>query len=222
VKPPPVLISAITAIVCAAVGAGVQSQVPKTDNQSWNDVQFTIPLDKRTEVVFQGTLRLGDNLTDPVDERWGIRFNSTVEKHLILQTLYFHREAKPPRGRSEYEDRLTFGANLRFPIQKFVLTSRNWFERRWREPQVDAWRYRNRLQLEHPFKLGRTKMVWQLSDEFFYDWSLHVWPRNRMSAGISHTFNKHLTLDLNYTRQNDSHTRPGDLNIIWSVWRIKL
>jgi hypothetical protein len=199
-----------------------QSRVPETDNQSWNDVQLTIPLSKRTEVVFQGTLRLGDNMTDPVDERWGIRFNHTLEKHVTLQMLYFHREAKPPKGVSEYEDRLTFGANVRQPIQKFTFTSRNWFERRWREPQKDAWRYRHRLQLEHPFKVGKTKMVWQLSDEVFYDWGLHVWPRNRMSAGVSHTFNKHLTLDLNYTRQNDSHTRPGDLNIIWSVWRIKL
>ena len=221
-KPLQVHISLITALVCAAVGTRVQSQVPKTDNQSWNDVQFTIPLDKRTEVVFQGTLRLGDNMTDPVDERWGIRFNSTIEKHVTLQTLYFHREAKPPRGRSEYEDRLTFGANLRFPIQKFILTSRNWFERRWRHPQIDAWRYRNRVQLEHPFKIGKTKFVWQVSDEFFYDWSLHVWPRNRLAAGLSHTFNKHLTLDTYYMRQNDGHTRPGDLNIIGTTWRFRM
>ena len=216
------LISLITVVVCAAVSLRVQSQVPKTDNQSWNDVQFTIPLDKRTEVVFQGTLRLGDNMTDPVDERWGIRFNSTIEKHVTLQTLYFHREARPPRGRSEHEDRLTIGANLRFPIQKFTLTSRNWFERRWREPQIDAWRYRNRVQLEHPFKIGKTKFVWQVSDEFFYDWSLHVWPRNRLAAGLSHTFNKHLTLDTYYMRQNDGHTRPGDLNIIGTTWRLRM
>jgi len=212
----------IGVLVVYAPHVPAQSRVPETDNQSWNDVQLTIPLSKRTEVVFQGTLRIGDNMTDPVDERWGIRFNHTLEKHVTLQMLYFHREAKPPRGVSEYEDRLTFGANFRQPIQRFTFTSRNWFERRWREPQRDAWRYRNRLQLEHPFKVGKTKMVWQLSDEVFYDWSLHVWPRNRMSAGVSHTFNKHLTLDLNYTRQNDSHTRPGDLNIIWSVWRVKL
>ncbi|HYW74258.1 MAG TPA: DUF2490 domain-containing protein [Pyrinomonadaceae bacterium] len=209
-------------LVCVTQVRAQASRVPETDNQSWNDIQLTIPLDKRTEFVIQGTLRLVDNMTDPGDERWGFRFNRTIEKHVTLQGLYFHREAKPPRGKAEYEDRLTFGANLRFPIQKFIFTSRNWFERRWRQPQVDAWRYRNRLQLEHPFKIGKTRFMWQISDEPFYDWSLHVWPRNRMSAGISHTFNKHLTLDLNYTRQNDSHTRPGDLNIIWSVWRVRL
>jgi hypothetical protein len=93
-------VSIITLVVCAA-GARVISQVPKSDNQSWNDVQVTIPLDKRTEVVFQGTLRLGDNMTDPVDERWGIRFNSTLEKHVTLQTLYFiARPNLPEESRS--------------------------------------------------------------------------------------------------------------------------
>jgi hypothetical protein len=217
-----VLFSLIAVVVCVIAVGKAQSQIPKTDNQSWNDVQVTIPLSKRTEFVLQGTLRLGDNLTDPVDGRWGIRFNHTLEKHVILQMLYFHREAKPPKGVSEYEDRLTIGANFRLPIQKFTLTTRNWFERRWREPQRDAWRYRNRIQLEHPFKIGEMKFVWQVSDEFFYDWSLHRWPRNRFAAGVSHTFNKHLTLDTFYMRQNDGFTRPGDLNIIGTTWRIKL
>src|SRR6185369_13650487 len=138
-KIPTLLVGLI--VVCAS-HAAAQSRVPETDNQSWNDIQVTIPLDKRTEFVLQGTLRLGNNMTRPADERWGIRFNSTIEKHVILQGLYFHREAKPPGGRREREERVTFGANLRFPIEKFVFTSRNWFERRWRDPQVDAWRYR--------------------------------------------------------------------------------
>jgi len=216
----PVLASALIACVC--LSASGQSPVPKSDNQSWNDIQVTIPLNKRTEFVLQGTLRIGDNFSQPVDERWGIRFIYALQKYVTLQTLYFHRDAKPPRGRQEREERLTFGANFRLPIGRFTLNSRNWFERRWREPQVDAWRYRNRLQLEHPFKIGTKKFSWLVSDEVFYDWSLHVWPRNRASAGITHIFNKHLTLDLYYTRQNDSHTRPGDLNIIWSTLRIKL
>src|ERR1051326_9195199 len=99
-------------LVCAAHVAA-QSAVPKNDTQSWNDVQFTIPLNKKTEFVLTGTVRLGGHLTEAVDERWGIRFNYAVNKYVTLQTLYFHREAKPPNGRHEREDRGTVGANLR-------------------------------------------------------------------------------------------------------------
>jgi len=214
------LLLTLTLVMCASASA--QTRIPKADTQSWNDLQVTIPLNQKFEFVLLGTIRFGDNLRKPVDGRWGIRFNYALEKHVTLQTLYIHREAKPPNGRSEREERLTVGANLRAPVGKFTLTSRSWFERRWREPQVDAWRYRNRVQLEHPFKIGQTKFVWQVSDEFFYDWSLRGWVRNRFAAGVSHTFNKHLTLDIYGMRQNDGRARPGDINIIGTTWRIKL
>jgi hypothetical protein len=217
---PSVLASAL--IACTWFSVFGQSRVPKSDNQSWNDVQLTVPLTKVVDLTMQGTLRLGDNVTQTVDQRWGVGFVIKVNKYLSFNPFYFHREARPPNGRHEYEDRATLGATVRFPIGKFTLADRNYFERRWREPQVDAWRYRNRIQLDHPFQINKKKFTWFVSDEVFYDWSLHVWPRNRASAGITHAFNKHLTLELYYTRQNDSHTRPGDLNIIWSVWRIKL
>ena len=212
----------VKVVLCAGVCATGQTRVPKSDTQSWNDVQVTISINKKTEFVLLGTLRIGGNLTKPVDERWGIRFNYALKKYVTLQTVYFHREAKPPNGKHESEDRLTLGANFRVPLGKFTLNTRNWFERRWRDPQVDAWRYRNRVQLEHPFKIGKSKFVWQVSDEFFYDWSLHNWVRNRFAAGISHTFNKHLTLDIYGMRQNDGRTRPGDVNIIGTTWRVRL
>jgi hypothetical protein len=41
-------------------------------------------------------------------------------------------------------------------------------------------------------------------------------------VGASREFNKHLTLELYYMRQNDGRARPGDLHIIGSLWRIKL
>jgi hypothetical protein len=210
------------AIVLCATHTAAQSPVPKSDTQSWNDVQFTIPLNKKTEVVFIGTVRIGDNLTKPVDERMGIRFNYALDKYVTLQTLYFHRDARPPNGKHESEDRGTVGANLRVPLGKFTFNSRNWFERRWRQPQVDAWRYRNRFQIEHPFKIGKTKFVWLVNDEIFYDWSLHDWVRNRFAIGVNHTFNKHFTLDTYVMRQNDGRSRPGDVNVIGTTWRIKL
>jgi Protein of unknown function (DUF2490) len=206
----------------AAELAGAQTTVPKSDTQSWNDIQLIIPLEKKVDFLIQGTVRIGDHLTTPVDERWGFGFNYKVNKYLTLNELYFHRAAKPPHGRQEYEERLSFGATLRVPVGKFTLIDRNWFERRWRSPQVDAWRYRNRIQIEHPFKINKAKFTWFVSEEPFYDWSLHVWPRNRAGVGASHVFNKHFTGDLYLMRQNDSHTRPGDVNIIGTVLRFRL
>jgi hypothetical protein len=209
-------------VVVYALHGAAQSRIPKSDNQSWNDVQITVPMLKKVDFLGQVTLRLGDNITQTVDQRWGVGFALKPNKYFTLTPFYFHREARPPNGPHEFEDRLTLGGFVRLPVgRKFTLMDRNWFERRWRDPQKDAWRYRNRILLEHPFQVNKKKFTWFVSDEVFYDWSLHVWPRNRAAAGITHPFNKHLTLELYYTRQNDSYTRPGDLNIIWSAWRIR-
>jgi len=206
-----------------AEGVVAQSKpAPKSDFQSWNDLQVVVPMTKKIDFTLQLTGRFGDNVSQIADTRWGVGWVFKINKYLSFNPLYFHRNARPPNGKFETEDRFTLGATVRVPIGKFILNDRNFFERRERSPQVNAWRYRNRLQLEHPFKINKKKFTWFVSDEVFYDWSLHVWPRNRFSAGVSHPFNEHLTLDLYYARQNDSHTRPGDLNLIWSTWRVRL
>ncbi len=213
----------LTAVLLStAVEAHAQTRVPKADTESRNDVQLTIPVSRKVDFLIQGTVRIGGNLTTPVDERWGFGFNYKIQKYITLNELYFHREAKPPNGRQEQEERLSLGATLNIPIGRFTLVNRNWFERRWREPQVDAWRMRNRVRLEHPFKIQKHEFTFFVSDEVFYDWSLRDWVRNRFAVGANHAFNKHFIGELYFMRQNDGRTRPGDINIIGTAMRFRL
>jgi Protein of unknown function (DUF2490) len=216
------LISILFLYTAGASLARSQTPVPKADTQSWNDIQLAIPLNKKVDFTIQGTIRIGGNLTTPVDERWGFGAAFKLNKYLTVTPFYFHRYARPPNGKAELEERATLGATLRFPIGKFTLSERNWVEHRWRDPQVDAWRYRNAVLLEHPFKIGKTKFTFAIGDEVFYDWSVHDWVRNRFQAGASHVFNKHLTLYVYGMRQNDGRSRPGDINIIGTQWRFRL
>src|SRR6185295_14852431 len=107
------LMLSVACLAAFALPVFGQGRVPQDDNQSWNDIQVTIPLNKKTEFVLLGTVRIGDNFTSFVDERVGVRLNYAVHKYVTLQTLYFHRDAKPPNGLHEREDRVTFGANFR-------------------------------------------------------------------------------------------------------------
>lgn len=59
------------------------------------------------------------------------------------------------------------------------------------------------------------------TEEVFYDSQLERFSRNRTTVGISKTLSKHLSLDVYYMRQNDGTTRPGDLHVIGTNWRIK-
>src|SRR6266487_1548344 len=123
-------------LVSEDVFAQAANQIPKSDFQSWNDVQITVPMTKNVDFTVQATLRLGDNVSQTADQRFGVGFVLKLNKYLSFTPFYFHREARPPNGRHESEDRLTLGATVRFPVRKFTLADRNWFERRERTPQV--------------------------------------------------------------------------------------
>jgi hypothetical protein len=211
----------IALFACAAT-AQTKTPAPRNDTQIWTDVQLAMPLNKNIDFLLLGTLRLGRNVTRLVDERIGAGFAFKIGKYLTLSPSYLYLATQPLPGKEGFENRLSFAATLRFPLGRFTVSDRNLFERRLRHPQVDATRYRNRLQVEHPIKVGSTKLNVFVSDEVFYDWSANAWVRNRFAAGVSKRFSKHFTADVYYLRQNDSHTTPGDLNVVGDTLRFRL
>jgi len=193
----------------------------REDNQWWNDVQIAVPLNKEVDFLMTGTLRFGRNVHRPVDERLGFGFSFKAGKYLTLAPSYTYLRTQPTPGRNLTEDRLSFAATVSAPAGKFTITDRNLFEHRYRHRQGNSTRYRNRLQVQHPFKLGSTQLNWFVADEVFYDWSFNEWVRNRFTIGVSRKFNKHFTGDLYYLRQNDGHSVPGDINAIGVTYRFR-
>jgi hypothetical protein len=201
--------------------ASAQSRPSRSDVQSWNDVQVSVALNKTIDFVLLGTLRIGRNLHRPVDERVGLGFSFKAGKYLTFAPNYLHITTQPFKGRSVYENRLSFPAIIRFPAGQFTVSDRNLFERRLRHPGGDSTRYRNKLQVDHPIGDKNKKLNFFVADEVFYDWSFNAWVRNRFSVGINKALNKHVTTDLYYLRQNDGHSVPGDIHVIGTLWRIR-
>lgn len=196
--------------------------VDRSDTQQWTDVQFVVPLSKSIDFNFAGTLRLGRDLERPVDERIGFGWTFKFGNHLSMSPNYQYIGMQPFRGRRVWENRLSLPINVRFDLGKFRLTDRNLFERRIRHPGINATRYRNRIQVEHPIGPSKMKLSVFVSEEVFYDWSFNAWVRNRAAIGVTKVFNKAWTQDFYYLRQNDSHSIPGDLHVIGTTLRFRL
>jgi Protein of unknown function (DUF2490) len=205
----------------AAVVSGQSILPSQSDTQSWNDVTFSVALNKAFDFGVLGTLRVGRDVSRPVDERIGAAFSYKAGKYLTFIPAYLHIDMQPFKGRKLYENRLGFATTVRFPVGHFIVTDRNLFERRLRHPGGDSTRYRNRLQIEHPVGPPKMKFSLFVADEVFYDWSFNAWVRNRFTIGVSKVLNKHMTLDLYYLRQNDGHSVPGDIHVIGTNWRFK-
>jgi len=215
-----VLILFFPCLLCLSVAAS--AQVDRSDNQVWTDVQFAIPLTKTIDFNMLGTLRLGRDLSRPVDERLGLGTTFRFGKYFSVSPSYLYIGTQPGKNRRGWESRLSLPIQVRFNAGAFRLSDRNLFEWRFRRPGSNSTRYRNKFQVEHP--IGEKD--WQLSlfaaDEVFYDWSINRWVRNRFSAGVIKVFNKHFTQDLYYLRQNDGVSVPGDLNVIGTSLRFRL
>ena len=200
-----------------------QSKSGRHDTQIWNDTQLAIGLNKKVDLLLLGTLRIGREVSRPVDERIGFGFSVKAGKYLTFQPSYLYIATQPLKNTKGFENRLSFAVTIKGPVGGgFILSDRNLFERRIRHPQIDSTRYRNKLQVEHPFHIGELKLNGFMADEIFYDLSLHAWVRNRFSIGVGRTFNKHASLDVYYLRQNDSHSRPGDLNVVGTALKFRL
>ena len=200
----------------------VSAQLDQADNQQWTDVQLAVPVTTQFDFNLLGTLRLGRDISRPVDERVGAGFTFRVNKYVSVSPNYLHIGMQPFAGRRVWENRLTFPVQLRFTVGKFRLGDRNQIERRIRNSGVRSTRYRNRFQIEHTIGSDKLALSLFVADEVFYDWSVNRWVRNRFSVGAIKVFNKHFTQDFYYLRQNDGVSVPGDINVIGTSLRFRL
>lgn len=211
-------------IILLWVSISVKSQTQpianQDDLQSWNDIQLTVPMSKEFDFYTAVTMRLGKNISRLNDERFAIGFIYKPNKSWSLQPFYWNIQARNPRGQFRNEHRLNLRIGYKFPFKSFGLSHRSWFEYRMRRPE-NSWRYRPSLTFEKelPKKFGAR---FYLTEEIFYDSLLEKFSRNRLTIGINKTVAKQLSVDLYFMRQNDGNSRPGDLNVIGTAWKIKL
>jgi len=206
-------------IGCCLICAAAQT-VDADDNQSWNDVQITVPMNEQFDFTLWGTFRFGKNVTRLNDRRIAVGFVYKPNKSWSFQPFYWNIRMRNASGRFGYEHRLNLRAVYRFPFKRFGLSHRSWVERRLREPR-NSWRYRPSLTFEKGIEkiIPGARLV--VTEEIFYDSILKRFSRNRFSVGINKTLTRNLSLDIFYLRQNDGFSRPGDLNVVGTSWRIK-
>ena len=210
----------ITARFAAAQTA--QTIADRADNQSWNDVQLTVPINKEFDFYAALTGRFGKNATRLNDGRFAAGVVYKPNKAWSFQPFYLFIGARNARGEFGREHRFNARAVYRFPIKRFGLSHRSWFEYRRRAPG-NSWRYRPSLTFERDIPkniISKAKLF--VTEEIFYDSILKRFSRNRFSVGLTKTLTDKFSLDVFYLRQNDGFSRPGDLNVVGTNWKVRL
>lgn len=208
--------------VCLCSTTYGQSPDDDNDTQSWNDLQITIPVNKKVDVLLLATLRLGADISRVNEGRFGGGAAFKVHKNFSFSPTYLYIEARNTAGAFRTEHRLNFRGTYKFPVKRIEMSHRSIYEYRFRS-SGNSWRYRPSLTLEKSLPkrfLSNAKIF--VTEEPFYISTTGRFSRNRITAGVSKTFNDKLTLDVYYTRQNDGNSHPGDLNVIGTSWKVTL
>lgn len=213
----------IALVLAIPATAFTQTTVDRSDTQSWNDLQLTVPLSKKVDFVTKLSLRFGNNATKFAEDRILFGFAFKPAKNLSITPYYWQVNSRNPATRKySAEHQFDVAAVYRRPVGKYGLTHRSTYEYRMRK-NGNSWRYRALAGVDRalPEKWIKDTKVFTTA-EVFYDSKPRKWTRTRFTVGISRKLTKQLSLDVFYTRQNDGYSRPGDLNVIGTAWKVRL
>jgi hypothetical protein len=185
-----------------------------SDTQLWSEIHTTTMLNSNWDLVANGQLRFGDDISSLIQESMQMGFNLKVCDYLTISPTYRYINNDPADGSNSHENRAAVLGTVHFPLSGFHVSLGNEFEYRLRDPQTDSWRYRPRLTIEHPIGPSPWNLSAYLSGEGFYDSEHSRIVRNRAYAGFRKKLMQNLTLDLYYMRQDEYVTNPDDLNVV--------
>lgn len=201
-----------------------------SDSQWWNDAQLIVPLkigrDKNNKkfdkivLNLDGIVRLGRDVSFPVDSRFAAGVDFRVNKFLKISPGYlYQRFEQIPRQRS-YETRLSLAANLEKKFDLLTLRHRSMFEYKFRNSRPDTETYRARFQAAYSLK-RREKEIFApfVSEERFYDFQQRKWNRNEFYAGITRKLTPKVSLDVFYIRLDSTTV---DANALGTTLKIRI
>jgi Protein of unknown function (DUF2490) len=221
----PKLLFSLTA-GCMAVAAAS----PNAQEEFWPEVDGYVALSPSTRLQFRTSFK-----NHPMGDSWEGNFG--IHLDLALRPVFrrelrergdaFKRRFLSFRTGYEYLTNLTdhsapyverrwiVECSSRFLLPgKAILSDRNRGDLRLVNGQPFSTRYRNRLQLERDYSLGRFVITPYVDGELFYDTRYDAWTRNRYSVGIQVPAGDHFVLETYGLRQNDSKSSKPHINVV--------
>jgi hypothetical protein len=223
--PGSVVLLVVTALLLVSVCAAQTTSEPA--NQVWATVNASFELSERTRItaLFEkhngeedslygqkkvGALftyrmtRLGKHLTGDIDKENQYNLILGAGCEFIMTD---------DNGRSKREHRLVVQSTPKYVFWLGILAQdRNRLEFRWTGDTYN-FRYRNRLTIERPFRLGKLRLSPYAAGELFWDRNHHAWNENQYAFGVQWPIKRIFKLNTYYLRQNCTTCSTDPLNV---------
>lgn len=217
----------LSLVISICVRTAAQSGNNEPPQQIWFAVNASFELTKRTRITAIAEKHNGEE-SDSFHQskvgavfsyrlkRLGQHFRSDNDKeneyNLVLGGGYEY-VVTDESGGQKHEHRLLLQATPKFILRLGILAQdRNRVEFRWNAGAYN-FRYRNRLTVERPFKIGKLRLSPYAAGELFWDRNHHAWNENQYAFGVQWSIRKLSKLNTYYLRQNCTTCATDPLNI---------
>jgi len=173
-------------LLCLSVQNGWCAEAD-IEAESWPEFDIFIGLDKDRKnriIILNSYARAPEHTYQ--ETALGVSFDRRFSKSWSWRAglRYIAKEADPP---DTDEVRGVFDLKWFRPLGRgWLLTDRNRVDIRYLDKTNKVtYRYRNRIMLEKPFRVGKSDWTGFASVEFYYDSSFNDWIRTRLIGGVS-------------------------------------
>jgi len=206
-----------------------QSQNPEPANQVWGALNVSFELSERSRVT--AFIEKHDGEEDALfkERKFGVLFGYRVrrlgkhlssdndkenEYNLVLAAGYEYIVTDQDKASSIHEHRLVLQATPKYAFGLGILAQdRNRLEFRWQDDGYD-FRYRNRLTVERPFRIGKLRLSPYAAGELFWARNHHAWNENQYAFGVQWPVKTIFKLNTYYLRQNCTTCGTDPLNVL--------
>jgi hypothetical protein len=214
-------------LILLAIASGCASQAwaqdSNTESQFWPEFDVYLKLNQNNRIFAMSSVTKQGARGAYADGLTGIFFDhyrwttlrplrtqhpDASRNHFLLIRAGYLFTKPTLEGVSNTENTIVLQGEGHFPLHhSILLASRGRFDFRFINGEYTG-RFRSRLRIEKPFKVGPVALNAYAHAEGFYDFRLHVFRRFDFTAGTEWTINRHLTLEGYLTRVNDSRATP--------------
>lgn len=194
---------------------------PDNDAQYWNTTSVEGEIVKNLKIGMEEEFRFGDDMSALYYQHTDIGLTYKFFDWFCLGPAYRQVfESKNGAWKPEYRPNLN--ALFSFKLGFVKIIDRNRFEYRILEDAKNDYRYRNKLDIIFPVKLGKVELTPYIADEIFIDMDDGKFVRNRLYAGFGVDVTKHINAGLYYLWQSkDGGTKWIDYNVMGSKLKVK-
>ncbi len=190
------------------------------DFQVWNTDAEELKISKSLKITLEEEFRFGDNANNFYYHHYDLGFVYDLNKYLNLGMGYRHIYEKKS-GKFKEENEPYGMATLFWGLAGFKFDDRSRLEYRHFDYQLDAWRYRNKLNIKFPWKFSKMEIQPFLADEVFLNLNGIDLNQNRFFSGLGFNLTKNLKAEIYYLLQTSKSAHKWtDANVLGT--KIKL